>query len=113
MALVSCSGDENGETDITRLHTYNLTVSNITSTSATITWDSDIPATSQVWYSKYPDHPPDKETPLNNTLTVNHKVIITGLSPDTSYNYLVVSSLPSGMTVYHGAVDPFTTMNGS
>ncbi len=58
-------------------------------TTARITWDTDVPGTSQVDYGEdvdYLDGPVTKDT-----LVTKHEVILTGLSPETFYHYKLTS----------------------
>ncbi len=58
------------------------------SNSVVITWVTDEPATSLVGYGigGY-----TSQTPLDSELVTDHRVVITGLDPDTTYTYCVVS----------------------
>ncbi len=58
--------------------------------SATITWLTDKPATSQVDYGKSRDF--GLSTMPNEELTTNHKVRMTGLEPGTTYYFMVKSA---------------------
>ncbi len=53
--------------------------------SVTVTWTTDEPSTSQVEYGTTIGY--GSSTILDGTLTTNHSVGITGLSPNTTYNY--------------------------
>jgi glucose/arabinose dehydrogenase/PKD repeat protein len=68
--------------------------SNVTSGSATITWTTDEPATSQVEYGTTTAY--GSATPLDTTLTTSHSVLLSGLSPQTLYDYRVRSSDAAG-----------------
>lgn len=67
--------------------------SNITKTSAVITWWTNYNATSELNYS---------ETPalglniINDTLSTYHRIVLTGLTPATTYYYKLVSRNASG-----------------
>ncbi len=73
---------------------YNVQVSGITSCKATVSWQTNGSASSQVFYDKffhtnitdYPHH-----SNLDNTLVVTHTVLLTGLSPATLYHFRVKS----------------------
>ncbi|MBM3141988.1 MAG: redoxin domain-containing protein [Chloroflexi bacterium] len=62
-------------------------VFNITDSSATITWQTDRPATSQVEYGETDSYslitPPDEE------LTTYHSITLTGLKPTNTYHFRV------------------------
>ncbi len=67
-----------------------VTATAITATGATITWTTDQPTTSQVNYGTTTTY--GSQSPLNSTLTTTHSVVLTGLTPGTTYNYDVVSA---------------------
>ena len=68
----------------------NIQASNITQTGATITWNTDEPATSQVEYGTTTAY--GSSTPLNSSLVTFHSVtLISGLSPQTLFHYRVKS----------------------
>src|SRR6202030_1550905 len=60
-----------------------VTATNITSTSATITWTTDLPSNSQVSFGTTPAY--SSQTALDNTMVTSHSVILTGLTPSTTY----------------------------
>ena len=60
-------------------------VFNITDSSATITWQTDVPATSQVEYGTTNAY--GSTTPPDNELTTSHSVALTGLKPSTTYYF--------------------------
>jgi len=72
----------------------SLGLSNInvspTSTTATITWTTSVASTSQVEYWQG-DPLWHIWTDLDETLTTNHSVVLTGLNPGTTYKYRVRS----------------------
>lgn len=63
--------------------------SNITTTGGTITWKTDKPATSQVKYGTTSTL--GTSTALDSTTKTDHRVALSGLSPNTVYNYKVYS----------------------
>jgi hypothetical protein len=69
----------------------NVASSNVANTSATITWTTDKPSTSQVAYGTTTAYGPP--TPLNSSQVTGHSVTLTGLNPGTTYNYQVISSV--------------------
>jgi len=84
------------------LEIFNESVSGVGETEATITWNTNIPATSRVIYSLEDqprilqlDNPPNYgyfySTAENSALTVNHQMVITGLVPATTYYFRCVS----------------------
>ncbi len=68
----------------------SVTSTGITFTSATITWTTSQPATSQVNYGTTTSY--GSSSPLNSTLQTSQSVTLTGLSPNTTYNFDVVSA---------------------
>ncbi len=73
-----------------------VTASSITITSAVITWTTDQPSTSLVNYGATTGY--GTSTALNSTLTTSHSVALTGLTPNTPYNFDVVSANAAGMS---------------
>ncbi len=81
----------------------NIRAINITQTSVTITWDTDIPATSRVIYDSTSHADISGETAPNfgyvastpesdvTTKVTSHSVDISGLSPATKYYFRVLS----------------------
>ena len=69
----------------------NVQVTGITTNSATITWDTNGNANSQVIYN-------GTSSPLYSTLVMHHSVTLTGLSPNTTYNCVVQSTITNFMT---------------
>ena len=70
------------------------TATNITSSSATITWTTNEAATSQVNYGLTTSY--GFTTTLDSTLVTAHSVTITGLASNTTYNYRVRSRDAAG-----------------
>jgi peroxiredoxin len=69
-------------------------VFNITDSSATITWQTDVPATSQVEYGTMNAY--GSTTPPDNELTTSHSVALTGLKPSTTYYFGIKSQGAGG-----------------
>ena len=73
---------------------YRITseaITEITGKHAIITWTTDEPATSQIEYgitTEYGSYSGD-----NAKLTTEHQVLLTGLTPDTTYHFRVISEL--------------------
>ncbi len=72
----------------------NVTVTNITATSATISWTTDQAASSQVNYGTTTSY--GFSSPLNSSLGTSHSVTLTGLTPGTTYDYDVISANSTG-----------------
>ncbi len=77
--------------------TATITISNVrsttTGTTATISWKTNIPTTSQVEYGKTPAY--GYSSPLDLNLTTTHSIKITGLSLNTRYYVKVISTAGS------------------
>jgi phosphodiesterase/alkaline phosphatase D-like protein len=72
----------------------NSLATNITGTTATFTWNTDLPSDSSVQYGPYLNI----TTPVNTALVTSHSVSVTGLSPNTTYQYKVISKTSSGQS---------------
>ncbi len=70
----------------------SITVSQITETTATIEWDTNIESTSIVFYD-YESHPLPDQYLYSQTghSGIHHTVQLTNLNPDTTYHFRVVS----------------------
>jgi peroxiredoxin len=85
-----------------------VNVSNITESSAIITWITDEPATSQVKYEKTEEV--SSTTPLDKNLTTNHNVTLTKLDSGTTYNFVVISKDASGNETTSATNPTFKTL---
>ena len=65
------------------------TATSITTNSSTITWTTNEPATSRVDYGLTTSY--GSTTTLDPALVTSHSVLLTGLAPNTTYNYRVRS----------------------
>ncbi len=74
----------------------NVASSKITADSATITWTTNKPSTSQVAYGTTTAYG-SSSTLVTNPLT-DHSITLTDLTPGTTYNYQAISSI-TGFTV--------------
>lgn len=84
----------------------NIFAADRTSSSVAITWDTDVPATSQVEFGTTGAY--GTVTPNDPALTTQHRVALTGLMPATTYHYRIISSDGSGHTTRIGGLI-FTT----
>jgi hypothetical protein len=84
----------------------NIDAGDITSSSATITWTTDEPATSVVYYGTTTSY---GQTESVSGYTTNHSVELTGLSDDTLYHFKVESTDASSNTAQSGD-NNFTTL---
>jgi nucleoid-associated protein YgaU len=86
-------------------HTYisDVQVTAVSSTSVTVTWTTNEPATSKVRYGLSAAYGLEA---YDATLTTSHRVTLTGLTPSTEYHYEVISV---GSTTDHDADATFDT----
>ena len=82
----------------------------IPDSSATISWKTDENATSQVEYGTTDAY--GSTTPLDEKLTQNHSVALSGLQPDTTYHFIVKSRDSSGNEATSGPGSTFATLPG-
>lgn len=75
--------------DVTPPAISNIATSSVSTTTATIAWDTDETATSQIIYGTTISY--GATTTLDATLVSTHSVALTGLAPGTTYNYKVIS----------------------
>jgi regulation of enolase protein 1 (concanavalin A-like superfamily) len=89
-------------------------ISNVASTasatSATITWTTDRPSTSQVRYGLTSAY--GNTTPMDSTLVTSHSVTLSGLNCNTLYHYSVTSSDAGGANAASSGDFTFTTSAG-
>jgi hypothetical protein len=74
----------------------NIQIQNITTDSTTITWDTDVPADSQVEYGETIQL--GQKTALDTALGMTHSVHLGGLRPYQAYHFAVRSSNVYGKT---------------
>ncbi|MGE5541352.1 MAG: fibronectin type III domain-containing protein [Bacillota bacterium] len=86
-----------------------VTVTNIGSTTATVTWNTDVAASSQVFYGLTAGY--GSSSTLNTTASTSHSVTLTGLDASTTYHFQVASANAVGTTTSADAT--FTTTSGS
>jgi parallel beta-helix repeat protein len=77
--------------------TAGPTVSEITQTSALVTWETDEASTSTVQYGNTARFYPFGQT--DATLVQEHELVLTGLEPSTTYNVVVLSTDNGSNTV--------------
>ena len=87
-----------------------VSVSGITTTAATITWTTDVQASSQVNYG--PTTAYGSSTSLDTTLVTGHSQTLSGLSPNTLYHYRVRSRGANGVESVSGDFT-FTTASSN
>ncbi len=77
--------------------TTDLVASSITRSSATITWTTNVPSTSQVEYAALANSA--TRSPLDASLVTAHSVVLIGLLPGTPYHFHVLSTTAAGAVV--------------
>lgn len=119
LTIISEDADENenvSEEDFTTAAQADTTppvisgvdVSDIIDVSATITWETGEPATSQVEHGTTAAY--GSSTPLDEELTTHHSVTLTGLAPDTTHHFSVKSQDTSGNAVASATDQTFGTL---
>jgi len=73
-----------------------IATSQITTTSATVSWTTDIPSSSQVLYGTSASY--NQSTTLDATQVTGHSQTLTGLTPGTTYHFAVRSTGSSSNT---------------
>ncbi len=86
-----------------------VNASGITSSGATITWTTDVPATSQVEYGLTTSY--GSSTPVDSILVTGHTQALSGLAANTLYHYRVRSRGANGLEAISGDFT-FTTRAG-
>ena len=87
----------------------SVTVSSVTTTTATITWTTDQAASSTVNYGVASSYGSQS---TNSTLVTSHSVILSSLGAGTTYHYQVVSANSGGMSTSSSDAT-FTTSSGT
>ena len=72
----------------------NVASENMTEASATITWTTDEPSTSKVYYG--PSSSTSASTAVDSSLVTNHRVTLSGLAAGSFYYYYVESADAAG-----------------
>ncbi|MFV1884104.1 MAG: lamin tail domain-containing protein [Balneola sp.] len=88
--------------DVTAPVITSVSSSNITETEATITWNTDEPASSQINYGTTTSY---GSSSGSGALVTSHSVTLTGLTPGTDYFYQVASTDEANNT---GIAEPFS-----
>jgi len=85
-----------------------VNVSNITESSAIVTWHTDERAASQIKYSKSEEAV--STTPLDNNLITDHSITLTKLDSGTTYNFVVISKDAAGNEATSATNQTFKTL---
>jgi len=83
----------------------------VSQTGATIVWQTNGEATSQVEYGLTEDY--GQMTPLDENMVTEHSVVLTGLQPNTTYHYRVISTVPDYPPVVSGDRTFFTALSAT
>jgi hypothetical protein len=86
----------------------NVQAVNVDATNADVTWDTDEPADSLVYYREQ-GQTGYQQTTLDTTLVTAHSVTLQGLVPSTTYEYHVESTDGAGNTATSSPDQTFTT----
>lgn len=82
-----------------------VSVTDVTTNSATISWTTTVPSAGAVRYGSGYDY---TSLASGATLTTNHSITLTGLAPDTTYQCRILS-VASGYGNLNREIDPVTT----
>jgi autotransporter-associated beta strand protein len=92
IAVGDDSPDGQGGNDVVPPAISNVRVAKIQASWVKITWTTDEPANSIVYYSIHNEVPVYDLSKTEDSYSTSHEVILTGLTPETAYDYKVVSS---------------------
>ncbi|MCL0056704.1 fibronectin type III domain-containing protein [Dehalococcoidia bacterium] len=107
--IVSDTADGQGGTDLAPPSIFNIRVDDKTTQSATIKWNTNELSNSLVGFSEDWSFYSKTGVP---TMTRNNKVVLTGLSPNTTYNFRVQSVDAAGNVSEWVIGGNFTTLPG-
>lgn len=93
---ITCSGDLSVSIvqPPTQINISNVGVTDVSSSSATVTWTTDAASTSQVDYGLDSNYGSNSDT--DNSLVTSHTVTLNNLESNTGYHFQVVSTTPDG-----------------
>jgi hypothetical protein len=77
----------------------NISITKLTSSSATVSWSTDEAATSRIDYGTSSSY---SSTQQDSTFDTSHSFILTGLAPDTTYHYRLTNSDSEGNSAAFG-----------
>jgi len=86
----------------------NVQVTNVTSSSATVTWETDVASTSQVIYGTTVSY--GQSTTEDTSMVTSHSVTLSGLAPNTVY-HLVARSVGGNSLAGYSSDTSFLTQN--
>jgi len=100
------------EEDVTPPVISDVTVTDITATSAKITWTTDEEADSKVWYDTTTPLVVTETTPAvsSTDLILDHEITLSDLTPETTY-YFIVNSTDEAENNEISEEDTFTTLS--
>ncbi len=88
-----------------------ISVGNVTGSAITVSWNTDVPADSQINYGTTTAY--GSSTPLDASLVTSHSQTISGLTAGTTYNFQIKSKGSNGLTATSSNIVGATTSNGS
>ena len=109
-SVVSDIPDGQGGTDVTPPTISGLISSNIGPAQATVTWTTDELSNSTVYYSTDSSYSSSKAVA---SMVTAHSVTLTGLTPNTLYNFRARSPDPLGNISAYATGTPFTPAQGA
>jgi hypothetical protein len=86
--------DPESEVPAIQVDEQSVQATQVSSSSAVITWTTNVPGTSQVYYGTSLSY--DQNTPVNSAPVIQHQVTITGLNPATLYYFFSESTDAAG-----------------
>lgn len=96
----NCPESESSTGDKTAPTITGVTATNITYNSATITWNTEESSDSMVRYGITTSY--TVYTPVNSSLVTSHSIVLSGLSPSTTYHYQAKSRDAAGNLAVSG-----------
>ena len=97
IACDSSDDNENGTSDTIAPIISGITISDITETTATISWTTDESTANNIEYGSTTSYDYSFPSPTDNTAdTTSHSLALSDLSPDTIYHFQVKSTDASG-----------------
>ena len=99
--LGTATGQFSTQTDTVALVISAVAATNVASTTATITWATNEPATSKVYYAlSFPVNTASSPFVSMPALILSHSIALTSLNASTTYYYSVESQDASGNTAW-------------
>lgn len=112
IALSGCGTDEEPPADTTSPNVTAIQVSSVTTTGATVSFNTDEPATAQIDYADnnyYNGNLAYNHTESTSNFIASHSITLSNLSPSTTYHYRISANDAAGNTTT-GVDRTFTTL---